>query len=121
MWDQEKQHLSKFNEILAENRVRPTLLLPLWNIAGFALGKCDLYSTVFPVCVCVCVWCVCVCGCVVLCVWCVCGVVCVCVCVCVPLCQNPAKVIFVWFAVFYEKNHPSYGKEHSGKIVPLYL
>ncbi|KAF4116118.1 hypothetical protein G5714_003607 [Onychostoma macrolepis] len=38
MWDQEKQHLSKFNEILAENRVRPTLLLPLWNIAGFALG-----------------------------------------------------------------------------------
>lgn len=38
MWDQEKQHLSKFNEILAENRVRPTLLLPLWNIAGFGLG-----------------------------------------------------------------------------------
>uniref|UniRef100_A0A9J8D178 5-demethoxyubiquinone hydroxylase, mitochondrial n=2 Tax=Cyprinus carpio carpio TaxID=630221 RepID=A0A9J8D178_CYPCA len=38
MWDQEKQHLRKFNEILAENRVRPTLLLPLWNIAGFALG-----------------------------------------------------------------------------------
>ncbi|XP_050955869.1 5-demethoxyubiquinone hydroxylase, mitochondrial-like [Labeo rohita] len=38
MWDQEKQHLSKFNEILAENRVRPTLLLPLWNIVGFALG-----------------------------------------------------------------------------------
>lgn len=44
MWDQEKQHLSKFNEILAENRVRPTLLLPLWNIVGFALGECDLYS-----------------------------------------------------------------------------
>ncbi|XP_051571040.1 5-demethoxyubiquinone hydroxylase, mitochondrial-like [Myxocyprinus asiaticus] len=38
MWDQEKKHLSKFNEILAENRVRPTLLLPLWNVAGFALG-----------------------------------------------------------------------------------
>uniref|UniRef100_A0A8C2D7X7 5-demethoxyubiquinone hydroxylase, mitochondrial n=1 Tax=Cyprinus carpio TaxID=7962 RepID=A0A8C2D7X7_CYPCA len=35
MWDQEKQHLRKFDEILAENRVRPTLLLPLWNIAGF--------------------------------------------------------------------------------------
>ncbi|KAM6940963.1 NADPH-dependent 3-demethoxyubiquinone 3-hydroxylase, mitochondrial [Lycodopsis pacificus] len=38
MWDQEKKHLAKFNEILAENRVRPTALLPLWNIAGFALG-----------------------------------------------------------------------------------
>ncbi|XP_043091397.1 5-demethoxyubiquinone hydroxylase, mitochondrial-like isoform X2 [Puntigrus tetrazona] len=38
MWDQEKQHLCKFNEILAENRVRPTILLPLWHIAGFALG-----------------------------------------------------------------------------------
>uniref|UniRef100_A0A3B5AL47 5-demethoxyubiquinone hydroxylase, mitochondrial n=1 Tax=Stegastes partitus TaxID=144197 RepID=A0A3B5AL47_9TELE len=38
MWDQEKKHLQKFNEILAENRVRPTALLPLWNIAGFVLG-----------------------------------------------------------------------------------
>ncbi|XP_056136869.1 5-demethoxyubiquinone hydroxylase, mitochondrial isoform X3 [Lampris incognitus] len=38
MWDQEKKHLAKFNEILAENRVRPTALLPLWNIAGFLLG-----------------------------------------------------------------------------------
>ncbi|KAL2101527.1 hypothetical protein ACEWY4_003288 [Coilia grayii] len=38
MWDQEKKHLSKFTEILSENRVRPTALLPLWNIAGFALG-----------------------------------------------------------------------------------
>ncbi|XP_074485002.1 NADPH-dependent 3-demethoxyubiquinone 3-hydroxylase, mitochondrial [Sebastes fasciatus] len=38
MWDQEKKHLEKFNEILAENRVRPTALLPIWNIAGFVLG-----------------------------------------------------------------------------------
>uniref|UniRef100_A0A1A7YCF3 5-demethoxyubiquinone hydroxylase, mitochondrial n=1 Tax=Iconisemion striatum TaxID=60296 RepID=A0A1A7YCF3_9TELE len=38
MWDQEKKHLAKFNEILAENRVRPTALLPFWNIAGFVLG-----------------------------------------------------------------------------------
>ncbi|KAF7667169.1 hypothetical protein LDENG_00074950, partial [Lucifuga dentata] len=38
MWDQERKHLEKFNEILAENRVRPTALLPLWNIAGFLLG-----------------------------------------------------------------------------------
>ncbi|KAM9315263.1 NADPH-dependent 3-demethoxyubiquinone 3-hydroxylase, mitochondrial isoform 2-T2 [Pholidichthys leucotaenia] len=39
MWDQEKKHLEKFNEILAENRIRPTALLPLWNITGFLLGK----------------------------------------------------------------------------------
>ncbi|KAF7216415.1 5-demethoxyubiquinone hydroxylase, mitochondrial [Nothobranchius furzeri] len=38
MWDQEKKHLARFNEILAENRVRPTALLPFWNIAGFVLG-----------------------------------------------------------------------------------
>ncbi|XP_048871227.1 5-demethoxyubiquinone hydroxylase, mitochondrial isoform X1 [Brienomyrus brachyistius] len=38
MWDQEKIHLRKFDEILAENRVRPTALLPLWNVAGFLLG-----------------------------------------------------------------------------------
>ena len=39
MWDQEKKHLAKFDEILAENRIRPTLLLPLWNVTGFLLGK----------------------------------------------------------------------------------
>lgn len=38
MWDQEKSHLQKFHEILGEHRVRPTALLPLWDIAGFALG-----------------------------------------------------------------------------------
>ncbi|XP_061535863.1 5-demethoxyubiquinone hydroxylase, mitochondrial isoform X1 [Phyllopteryx taeniolatus] len=38
MWDQEKKHLEKFNEILAESRVRPTALLPLWNVAGYLLG-----------------------------------------------------------------------------------
>ncbi|TRY81628.1 hypothetical protein DNTS_014477 [Danionella cerebrum] len=41
MWDQEKIHLEKFNEILGEHRVRPTLMLPLWDIAGFALGACS--------------------------------------------------------------------------------
>ncbi|KAM3849441.1 5-demethoxyubiquinone hydroxylase, mitochondrial-like [Diretmus argenteus] len=38
MWDQEKKHLEKFNEILSENRIRPTVLLPFWNITGFLLG-----------------------------------------------------------------------------------
>lgn len=35
---QEERHLSRFNALLAERRVRPTALQPLWNSAGFALG-----------------------------------------------------------------------------------
>jgi ubiquinone biosynthesis monooxygenase Coq7 len=38
MADQEQEHIEKFNELIVEKRVRPTALLPLWNIAGFALG-----------------------------------------------------------------------------------
>ena len=38
MADQEQEHIEKFNELLIEKRVRPTALLPIWNIAGFALG-----------------------------------------------------------------------------------
>ncbi|KAJ3050284.1 ubiquinone biosynthesis monooxygenase Coq7 [Rhizophlyctis rosea] len=38
MWDQEKLHLSVFDSILAENRIRPTALRPFWELAGFALG-----------------------------------------------------------------------------------
>jgi 3-demethoxyubiquinol 3-hydroxylase len=35
---QEQRHLKRFNEMMAERRVRPTVLQPLWNVAGFALG-----------------------------------------------------------------------------------
>jgi ubiquinone biosynthesis monooxygenase Coq7 len=38
MADQELEHIDKFNELIIEHRVRPTALLPIWNIAGFALG-----------------------------------------------------------------------------------
>ncbi|XP_071628643.1 ubiquinone biosynthesis protein COQ7, mitochondrial isoform X2 [Temnothorax longispinosus] len=38
MWDQEKRHRLKFEELIRKHRVRPTVLTPLWNIAGFALG-----------------------------------------------------------------------------------
>ena len=38
MADQEQEHIEKFNDLLIEKRVRPTALLPVWNIAGFALG-----------------------------------------------------------------------------------
>ena len=35
---QEDRHLKCFNALMAERRVRPTALQPLWNVAGFALG-----------------------------------------------------------------------------------
>ena len=35
---QEQRHLKRFNALMAERRVRPTALQPLWNVAGFALG-----------------------------------------------------------------------------------
>ena len=35
---QEERHLNRFNALMAERRVRPTALQPLWNVAGFALG-----------------------------------------------------------------------------------
>src|SRR5881394_1850423 len=35
---QEQRHLKRFNALVAERRVRPTALQPLWNVAGFALG-----------------------------------------------------------------------------------
>ncbi|CAF0750709.1 unnamed protein product [Adineta ricciae] len=38
MWDEEKAHLAKFNELIPKYRARPSALLPVWNIAGFALG-----------------------------------------------------------------------------------
>ncbi|XP_042887214.1 5-demethoxyubiquinone hydroxylase, mitochondrial-like isoform X2 [Penaeus japonicus] len=38
MWDQEKEHKAKFEELIPKYRVRPTVLVPLWNVAGFALG-----------------------------------------------------------------------------------
>jgi ubiquinone biosynthesis monooxygenase Coq7 len=35
---QEQRHLARFDALMAERRVRPTALQPLWNVAGFALG-----------------------------------------------------------------------------------
>jgi len=35
---QEERHLNRFNQLMAERRVRPTALQPIWNVAGFALG-----------------------------------------------------------------------------------
>ncbi|VEL15433.1 unnamed protein product [Protopolystoma xenopodis] len=38
MCDQEKVHLATFEELIPKYRVRPTLLRPLWDVCGFALG-----------------------------------------------------------------------------------
>ncbi len=35
---QEQEHLKHFDQLLAERGVRPTLLQPLWRVAGHALG-----------------------------------------------------------------------------------
>jgi ubiquinone biosynthesis monooxygenase Coq7 len=35
---QEQRHLARFDQLIADRRVRPTVLQPLWNVAGFALG-----------------------------------------------------------------------------------
>ena len=38
MASQEDRHLARFNVLMAERRVRPTLLQPLWHVGGYALG-----------------------------------------------------------------------------------
>jgi 3-demethoxyubiquinol 3-hydroxylase len=38
MQAQEQRHLQTFAQLIGEQRVRPTALLPLWHLVGFALG-----------------------------------------------------------------------------------
>ncbi|MFL5266427.1 MAG: demethoxyubiquinone hydroxylase family protein [Stellaceae bacterium] len=38
MAETEKRHLARFEALLHERRVRPTLLYPVWTVAGYALG-----------------------------------------------------------------------------------
>ncbi len=38
MADQEQQHLDFFSAEMIKQRVRPSLLMPLWHVAGFMLG-----------------------------------------------------------------------------------
>lgn len=38
MKDQELNHLKLFEQWVVQNRVRPTVLQPLWHVAGYALG-----------------------------------------------------------------------------------
>lgn len=38
MASQEARHLERFDRLMAERGVRPTILQPVWDVAGFALG-----------------------------------------------------------------------------------
>jgi len=38
MNNKELEHLEKFNHLLNKHRVRPTVLSPIWDLAGYALG-----------------------------------------------------------------------------------
>lgn len=38
MAEQEQKHLDTFDRLLPAHKVRPTVLSPLWHVAGFALG-----------------------------------------------------------------------------------
>jgi ubiquinone biosynthesis monooxygenase Coq7 len=38
MLTQEREHRRVFDDLIADRRVRPTALSPLWSVAGFALG-----------------------------------------------------------------------------------
>ena len=38
MASQEQRHLDAFDRMMAERGVRPTVLHPIWNFAGYALG-----------------------------------------------------------------------------------
>jgi len=38
MAEQERRHLDAFDDLIADRRVRPTALQPLWHVAGYVLG-----------------------------------------------------------------------------------
>lgn len=38
MWDQEIHHHNTFNTLQLKNRVRPSLITPLWKLGAFAMG-----------------------------------------------------------------------------------
>lgn len=38
MADQETEHLQKFTELMQQRNARPTVLMPLWHVLGYAMG-----------------------------------------------------------------------------------
>lgn len=47
MWEQEKEHRRQFEGLIRKHRVRPTVMTPIWNVAGFVLGAGMNFSTEF--------------------------------------------------------------------------
>ena len=41
MGDQEVRHRERFEEILPNRQVRPSILIPFWHVAGYLLGYCS--------------------------------------------------------------------------------
>jgi ubiquinone biosynthesis monooxygenase Coq7 len=39
----ENEHLAAFERLIGDRRVRPTALMPLWHVAGFALGAATAF------------------------------------------------------------------------------
>jgi len=38
MWENEKKHLKVAEKLLAQHKTRPSLLMPVWSLAGTVLG-----------------------------------------------------------------------------------
>ena len=38
MQEEEEVHLAEFDRLMKEHRVRPTVLMPVWDVAGYMLG-----------------------------------------------------------------------------------
>lgn len=47
MWEQEKEHRRQFEGLISKHRVRPTVMTPLWNVAGFVLGAGKIFIKSF--------------------------------------------------------------------------
>ena len=45
---QEQRHLDYFNTLVIEREVRPTILSPLWHVAGYGLGAVSYTHLTLP-------------------------------------------------------------------------
>jgi ubiquinone biosynthesis monooxygenase Coq7 len=43
MYEQELAHLQAFEKLMVERRARPSVLYPVWHVAGFALGAATAF------------------------------------------------------------------------------
>ena len=38
MWDEEKEHLDRFERLMKKHKIQPSILRPIWDISGYTLG-----------------------------------------------------------------------------------